>query len=219
MAKQDSNSNAARVRDSSGSVALNLNPDPYRAWCWYDFLCPFSYVGQDRTAILMARGFEVLQLPFQAHTDIPAEGIRVGPRRGPMYDTVERECAEAALPLRWPSHVPDVKTALAAAEWVRRHQPEVFLQLHKSLFSAHFALGEDIGNLQVIEDYLSQSGVDVTAWRKDSKAGRAFEMLAECDAAGRKQGIRNTPTWVLRNQLWAGLKPRSEFQQLADEAV
>src|SRR5262249_59173044 len=144
--------------------------DPYRVWCWYDFLCPFCYVGQDRTAILMARGFEVIQLPFQAHTDIPAAGIRIGPRRGPMYAAVERDCAEAGLPLRWPNCVPDTKTALAAAEWVRRHHPEAFLQLHKNLFAAHFAQGEDIGNLQVIERHLSQCGVDLAGWRKDLKS-------------------------------------------------
>jgi predicted DsbA family dithiol-disulfide isomerase len=39
---------------------------------WYDFLCPFCYVGQSRTAILRRYGLDVIELPFQAHPDIPA---------------------------------------------------------------------------------------------------------------------------------------------------
>ena len=52
---------------------------------WYDFLCPFCYVGQHRTDILVRRGLKVVELPFQAHPDIPAGGLFVGPRTGPMY--------------------------------------------------------------------------------------------------------------------------------------
>lgn len=219
MANQPSASSGPHARNLTGSVGLDLSPDPYRVWYWYDFVCPSSYVGQDRTAILMARGFEVIQLPFRAHSDIPATGIRIGPLRGPMYAAVERDCAEAGLPLRWPSHVPDSKTALAAAEWVRRHQPDAFLQLHKNLFHAHFALNEDLGNLEVIERHLSEAGIDLTGWRKELKRGHALELLAECDAAARKQGVHNTPTWVWGDQLLTGLRPRTEFQGLADQAV
>ena len=38
---------------------------------WYDFLCPFCYVGQSRTTILVRHGLDVIELPFQAHPDIP----------------------------------------------------------------------------------------------------------------------------------------------------
>jgi predicted DsbA family dithiol-disulfide isomerase len=40
---------------------------------WYDFLCPFCYVGQSRTAILIRHSLDVVELPFQAHPDtLPA---------------------------------------------------------------------------------------------------------------------------------------------------
>jgi hypothetical protein len=40
--------------------------------------------------------------------------------------------------------LPDTGLALGTAEWVRRHQPRAFPQFHKSLFEAHFVLGEDL---------------------------------------------------------------------------
>src|SRR5262249_54214781 len=49
---------------------------------WYDFLCPFCYVGQHRTAILVRQGLRVVELPFQAHPDIPEGGIPAGTRNG-----------------------------------------------------------------------------------------------------------------------------------------
>src|SRR5436190_14007720 len=68
---------------------------------WYDFLCPFCYVGQARTAILMRHGLRVVELPYQAHPDIPAGGLEVGRRHGAMYVALAREAHEAGLPLHW----------------------------------------------------------------------------------------------------------------------
>src|SRR5262245_45366944 len=90
---------------------------------WYDFLCPFCYVGQHRTAILVRHGLHVVALPFQAHPDIPPGGIPAGRRSGPMYAMLEREAREAGLSLNWPPRLPNTRRALTAAEWVRRHQP------------------------------------------------------------------------------------------------
>ena len=83
--------------------------DPRTVFEWYDFLCPFCYVGQHRTAILVRHGLHVVELPFQAHPDIPAGGIPAGPRNGPMYAMLEREAREAGLPLNWAARLPDTR--------------------------------------------------------------------------------------------------------------
>jgi hypothetical protein len=64
---------------------------------WYNFLCPFCYVGQSRNAILVRHGIHVAELPFQAHPDIPSGGILSGRRNGPMYPMLEREAREASV--------------------------------------------------------------------------------------------------------------------------
>jgi 2-hydroxychromene-2-carboxylate isomerase len=85
--------------------------DPRAVTHWYDFVCPFCYVGQHRTAILVRYGLEVVELPFRAHPDIPPGGIPAGPRNGPMYVMLEREAADAGLPLRWPERLPNTRRA------------------------------------------------------------------------------------------------------------
>jgi predicted DsbA family dithiol-disulfide isomerase len=178
---------------------------------WYDFVCPFCYVGQQRTAILVGHGLRVIELPFQVHPDIPPGGIPAGPRGGPMYAMLEREAREAGLPLRWPPRLPNTRRALAAAEWARRHQPHAFPQLHRDLFRAHFALGEDLDDLAVIDRHAMEAGVDLVALHAALADGSAAEAVLDAESMGRRSGVQGTPAWLLAGRLISGLRPAAEF--------
>jgi predicted DsbA family dithiol-disulfide isomerase len=193
--------------------------DPRTVLHWYDFVCPFCYVGQHRTALLARHGLRVVELPFQIHPEIPPGGIAVGPRIGPMYAMLEHEAKEAGLPLHWPPRLPNTRRALATAEWVRRHQPRAFPQLHKQLFEAHFAHGEDLEDPAVLDRYARESGVDIVALHNGLADGSAAEAVAEAETLGRTWGVRGTPAWLIAQRLITGLQPASEFERLAGDAV
>src|SRR5215471_11738951 len=159
--------------------------DPRTVLHWYDFLCPFCYVGQSRNAILQRHGFDVIELPFQAHPDIPPAGIQVGSRKGPVYALLDREAREAGLPLRWPPRLPDTRRALAATEWVRQHQPRRFPQLHRDLFAAHFVWGEDLGDPAVIDRHASELGIDLAALHAALTDDTAAAAVMEAEMIGR----------------------------------
>ena len=36
---------------------------------WYDFLCPFCYIGQSRHAVLVQYGFHLVELTFRSHSE------------------------------------------------------------------------------------------------------------------------------------------------------
>jgi predicted DsbA family dithiol-disulfide isomerase len=186
---------------------------------WYDFICPFCYVGQHRNAILVRRGLDVVELPFQAHPEIPPGGISAGPRDGPMYAMLEREAAEAGLPLKWPRRLPDTRPALAAAEWARRFQPRTFPQLHRDLFAAHFALGEDLGDPAVIDRHASESGIDLAALHAALDDGSAVDAVTRAEMLGRENGVHGTPAWLLGHRLITGLRPAADFERLAERVV
>ena len=186
---------------------------------WYDFICPFCYVGLHRNAILARHGLDVVELPFQVHPDIPPGGIPAGPRIGPMYAMLEREAKEAGLPLNWPQHLPDSRRSLAAAEWARRHQPSAFPQLHKELFQAHFVLREDLEDPSVIDRHASESGVDLAAMHAAFDNGSAAEAIMEAETIGRKYGVEGTPAWLLDQRLIMGLRPAAEFERLAEHTT
>ena len=205
--------------DVNLTVVNDMADDARAVLTWYDFLCPFCYVGQHRTAILVRHGLGVVELPFQAHPDIPPGGISAGPRTGPMYAMLEREAREAGLPLNWPPRLPDTRRALAAAEWARRHQPRAFPQFHKDLFAAHFVLGEDLEDSATIDRHASGAGVDVDALRAALADGSAAAGVDEAEATGRKYGVQGTPAWLLAQGLITGLLPAEEFESLAEHAI
>ena len=193
--------------------------DPDTVLHWYDLLCPFCYVGQHRTAILLRHGLDVVELPFQAHPDIPPGGIPSGLRNGPMYAMLEREAREAGLPLNWPPRLPDTRRALAAAEWARLHQPRAFPQFHKGLFEAHFVLGEDLEDPAVIDQHASESDINLAALHAALANDSAEAAVTEAEMIGRKHGVQGTPAWLLARRLITGLLPATEFERLAEIAT
>jgi predicted DsbA family dithiol-disulfide isomerase len=167
----------------------------------------------------VGRGFDVVELPLQAHPDIPPGGIPAGPRNGPMFSMLEREAREAGLPLNWPPHLPDTRRALAAAEWVRRHQPEDFPALHRKLFAAHFVLGEDLEDPAVIDAHARGSGIDLAALHVALADGSATAAVVEAEMTAGKYGVQGTPAWLLTQRLITGLLPAAEFKRLAEQAM
>jgi predicted DsbA family dithiol-disulfide isomerase len=198
----------SRERERLDSTATVLH--------WYDFICPFCYVGQQRNAILRRHGLHVDKLAFQAHPDIPLGGIPAGPRNGPMYANLEREAKETGLRLQWPARLPNTRQALAAAEWVRRHQPGGFSQLHRELFEAHFVLGEDLEDITVIDRHARSSDIDLIALHAALEDGGAANFVVESEMIGRKYGVQGTPAWLLGQRLITGLRPTAEFERLAE---
>jgi predicted DsbA family dithiol-disulfide isomerase len=137
------------------------SPTAKTTWHWFDFICPFCYVARSRNEILSRSGLVIVEVPFQAQPEIPAGGVTVGLRSGEKYDRLEREAREAGLPLRWPPRLPNSRYALTVAEWVRRHHSEGFTTLYHQLFLSHFSLGEDIGDVALVNSYAEQAGADL----------------------------------------------------------
>jgi len=194
--------------------------DPTTVLHWYDFICPFCYVGQQRNAILRSNGINVVELPFQAHPDIPLGGIPAGRQRsGQMYAMLRREAEEAGLQLNWPPRLPNTRMALAAAEWTRQHRSSSFAQFHKELFEAHFVMNEDLEEPAVIDRHAGKSGADLLALHAGLADETAMDAVTAAEMVGRKYGVRGTPAWLSAQGLIMGLRPATDFQRLANEAI
>ncbi len=194
---------------------------------WYDLLCPFCYIAQDRNAILARHGFEVVEIPFQAHPDIPVGGVAAGPRNGPMYRMLEREASDAGLPLNWPRRFPNTRPAFAAVEWTRRDRPREFPQLQRALFEAHFTVGEDLEDPAVIDRYAKASGIDLAALHAAFSNGTAAALVTEAENLAHSHGVQGTPAWLFKHQLITGLRSAGDsngsqntrFRRKAKEAI
>lgn len=194
----------------------NLMQPPFDriAWHWYDLTCPFCYVSKSRSEMLQSGGFHVVALPFQAHPDVPPEGLAMGERRGQLYMLLEAEAQQVGLPLRWPARLPNSGYALALAEQVRRHVPDVFGKVKDRLYAAHFALGEDLGAKETVHRCLLEYGIGAEQIQQWTVGNAHFQQLAVSQRVAEHVGVRGTPAWIVNDQLITGLQPRAYFERV-----
>jgi len=194
-------------------------PSEKTTWHWFDFTCPFCYVARSRNEILGRAGLLVVDLPFQAHPEIPEGGIAMGPRSGEMYERLEQEARGVGLPLNWPAHLPNSRYALVVAEWVRRFRPDGFAALRDRLFDAHFNLGEDIGDTALVDRYVNEVGAQLHLVHAALSDGSASALVTESESAARRIGIKGTPAWLVGSRLVSGLQPKELFEQIGRDVT
>lgn len=173
---------------------------------FYDLTCPFCYLAQPLNKRLLASGAILTELPFQAHPEIPREGIHMGPRTGPMYDSIAVTAKAAGLPLKWRGRLPNSRLALAAAEWTRRTKPEVADEVRERLFHAHFAGDQDIGDKEVVLDVLESCGLERSTAESSLRDGTAMRWVDDAERLGKSAGVRSTPSWESNGTVVSGLR-------------
>jgi predicted DsbA family dithiol-disulfide isomerase len=182
---------------------------------WFDFICPFCYVGQDRNRILRAHGIEVVDHPMQIHPEIGPGGALAGPRVGPTYDFLAAEAESAGLPLVWRDRIPFSRPALSAYVWLRKLSPEVAEDFATRIFDAYFGHGEDIEPEELLLQIATGAGADSVDLHAALSGSTADDLLAEELRSAAEHGVRGTPYWSADGQAVSGLRPRTWFESWA----
>ena len=170
---------------------------------WSDYLCPWCYLGRDRTALFERLGVSVTPLPYDLHPELPPVGRRVSPngRLAEVFAYIGSECAVVGLPFSPPEHIPNTRLALRAAEIVRSRWPESFPAVDRALFEAVFLTGEDIGDPDELGRVLARAGVDAEAVSVALDAGHGIAELRVSMEAAHEAGVSGTPAWLLDGRL------------------
>jgi predicted DsbA family dithiol-disulfide isomerase len=182
---------------------------------WFDFICPFCYVGQDRNRILRAHGIEVVDHAMQIHPEIGPGGALAGPRVGPTYDFLAGEAEAAGLPLVWRDRIPFSRPALSAYVWLREVRPDAAEGFARRVFDAYFGHGEDIEPEGLLLQLATEAGAvpaDLHAALSDSTAD---DLLGQELRSAAEHGVEGTPHWSAHGQHVSGLRPRAWFEDWA----
>jgi predicted DsbA family dithiol-disulfide isomerase len=205
---------SAPVETAAGSSSRVVTADH-----WFDFLCPFCYLAQDRNRILRERGIKVVEHPLQIHPEIGPGGEPAGPRQGPGYEYLAQEAETAGLPLHWSDRIPYSRPALAAFAWLRDTTPDAADRFAAAVFAAYFGDRRDIESEDLLVALADEAGGNGEDLRTALASGAACEALARSEALGREYGVTGTPTWVVEGQGVSGLRPRQWFEEWADALV
>jgi predicted DsbA family dithiol-disulfide isomerase len=184
---------------------------------WSDYLCPWCYLGRDRTRLLVELGATVTHLPYELHPEIPPEGRRVRPdgRLGPTFDRIEAECTELGIPFRRPARMPNTRRALEVAELTRLYVPGAFAALDNALFDAQWVAGDDIGDPDLVDALAVGAGVILDELHDHLADGVGTRVLATSMTRARAVGVVGTPSWVFGDFVLPGSQPRDTFERWA----
>ena len=170
---------------------------------WSDYLCPWCYLGRDRTALLEQLGVTVTPLPYDLHPELPPEGRRVSRngRLAEVFAYIGAECAAVDMPFNSPDHIPNTRLALRAGEIVRARSPAAFAAVDQALFEAVFVTGEDIGDPLVLREVLQRAGADGDAVVIALESREGLDELRQSMEAAHEAGVSGTPAWLLDGRL------------------
>jgi predicted DsbA family dithiol-disulfide isomerase len=173
------------------------------ALLWRDYLCPWCWLGRDRSAVFERHGVVVTHLPYDLHPEVPPEGraVRPGGRLSLVFDRIGAECHETGVPFRAPTRTPNTRRALETAELVRRHAPEAFAALDDAYFRANWVDGLDLGDPDLLDELVVRHGApldEIAGRRADGEGARA---LAGSMAVARDHGVTATPAWLVDDAL------------------
>jgi predicted DsbA family dithiol-disulfide isomerase len=166
---------------------------------WRDFLCPWCYLGRDRTVLLEGLGVTVDVRSYELHPEIPAEGRAVRPdgRFAAVLDHIAAECEAAGLPFRRPSRIPNTRRVLEIAEAVRVSAPDAFAAVDAAFYDAQWVHDLDLGDPAVIDGILREAGVDPGLVAD----GDGTAALAASMADAREHDVTGTPAWWVDDRL------------------
>ena len=183
---------------------------------WSDYLCPWAYLGRDRTALLRSMGVSVTSMPFDLHPELPPSGrpVKTGGRLAGVLERIAAECAEVGLPFTPPARIPNTRRALETAEIVRREAPDVFDAVDGKLAAAVFVTGDDIGDPDVVEAIVASVGLDPDGLRRQVEAGVGRPAVDAAMADAKAQGVAGTPAWLIDGRLLVpGVQPRETMER------
>ncbi len=170
-----------------------------QALLWRDYLCPWCYLGRDRTALLESLGVQVTTLAYELHPEVPVEGRAMRPdgRLATVVAGVGAECESLGMPFRAPSRIPNTRRALETIEVVRTQQPDAFAAVDDAFYRVQWVDDGDLGDPAVLDAALAGAGVDPAS--VDLALGA--RLLEQARAEADRHDVAGTPAWWVDDRL------------------
>jgi predicted DsbA family dithiol-disulfide isomerase len=192
------------------------------ALLWSDYICPWAYLGRDRSALMRSLGVAITTLPFELHPEIPPEGVpvRPGSRLARVFDVIGAECEALGIPFVAPTRSPNSRHVLETAEVVRLHHPDAFAALDASLVRAHWVDGLDLSDRDLVDELVLTAGAPSREVRELVADGVGTAAVAASMRQARDHGVAATPAWWVNDALLIpGAQPRETIERWVTRLV
>lgn len=149
-------------------------------------------------------------ISYEIHPETPLEGRHLdelyrGMDLAPMHEMLRERSAEFGLPFAPPRLLANSRSAILAAEYARDHAR--FPEFSRRVFSAYFAEGRNIGEIEVLEAAAEEAGLDPEGLARSLKDGEYQDRLLASEADARRLGITGVPTFFIEGPPTIGEPP------------
>lgn len=185
---------------------------------YFDYICPFCYVGNARLLRIARRYPVAIQYRFvEIHPDNPPQGRPLSELGYPpeqwrrMMANLDAMVSQEGLPMAERTFTTNSHKALLLAHTTLEERPTVFPALHSALFYAYFVDGRNIGEEAQLHELAQRYGIEdllEPAWH----GARHRQRLLEHAKAAQRIGLTGVPTMVIAGQLFSGAVPSEALE-------
>ena len=185
-----------------------------------DYVCPWCYLGDNRTKKLKQDYDIAVQLVhFPLHPETPSEGRTLqelfgcGPEEISAKNTRMKGLMQAeGLPYNERSHTYNSRLAQEIGKWAETQTGGD--AIHDKFFQAYFVDRRNIGDIEVIIDIVNSVGLDALEAQAVIDERRFKDAVdADWEKSG-SYGVTGVPTYVSQGQGLVGAQPYEGLQQL-----
>lgn len=180
-----------------------------RVYVFYDFNCPWSYVGKLRADRLEERfDVEIVWCGWELHPTLSPEGRPLpkvdDPRAAPVEGPIGELAEELGLTFYWPPVASNTALALRGAEHARDRGPERFEAYHEAVFEAIWQEGRNVGDLATLSTLAEEAGLDRDGF-EDAVAHPTYDRRVDLVREKADElGLTRRPTFVFGDHRIAG---------------
>lgn len=191
---------------------------------FFDYICPFCYVGSVRLERLAARHPLNIRWRFiEIHPDNPAVGrplseLGYEPTRWAAMQQTLKEMVDAeGIPMAERSFTTNSRRALLLAQATLDQRPKSFLPLHRRLFRAYFVEQLNIGDPEVLKALARELGVDDLvdeAWSSPKYLGMLLKHVEKAQALE----VTGVPALEVGGRTFAGAVSMETLERALQQA-
>jgi len=164
---------------------------------FYDYICPFSYIGSKRIQKIGDEyGLEIEWKGYEIHPEYPPQGkkrkktLRTMRGMESLNSVMQNEDATFSLP----GFITNSRLCLEAAEFSKTKGK--FVEFHNSCYDAYFLDRKNIGDISVVLEIATSSGVDKDELENKLKSREMAENLEDYRRDAEMIDVLGVPTVV-----------------------
>jgi predicted DsbA family dithiol-disulfide isomerase len=186
---------------------------------FYDFTCPFSYIGKGIADKLSTEfDIEAEWLPKVIRPEVPAGGENIYKlfktcELEEMFSHLNETGSQYGISFKQPDFMPNASMALSAGEYAK--EKGHFDELQGRIFQAFFTEGKDIGNIDIVLNIVEEAGFNKEEFITKFRDGYYENHLNAAEEKSKEYKVDTTPTFIIDEEhILAGDKDIEEFRAL-----